>query len=407
MFTKRSLIALTCLLTLIVGAGCSTPTNPPKPQPEAKPAYKGKLTLWAAPGFAGYPAPKPAGTFYADEAKAFAAKHSDITVDVRLFDSPRALEAALLAGGETPDVAFARYLPALAPRLADIEPALGAAAAEYLPNALAAFHKAGIPALLDVPVLALNEQRFNAAGVSLPANGTWTYAEMENSLRRLSTTGTSGLGFYQVPGYHEWWPFVSGLLTPELQVAPGAEAGFARLAQYRKEGLLHPDTGKLKAEETWAQFARGEFAVMPVSPWAIPLLTAEPYRMKLTVAGFPGGETVGYTYGLLLFKQAEPLKLDAALSLARHLASGENQARLAAETGLMPALKAAPNPFQADPALTRAFQLAATQRPLPAGPAFDQAEQAMARELTLAVLGARDPKASLQAIQSAIAPAAK
>ena len=146
---------------------------------------------------------------------------------------------------------------------------------------------------------------------------------------------------------------------------------------------------------------------MPVSPWAIPLLTAEPYRMKLAVAGFPGGETVGYSYGLLLFKQDEQLKLEAALTLARHLASGENQSRLAAETGLMPALKAAANPFSADSALTRAFQLAATQRSLPAGPAWAQTEKDIARELTLAVLGAREPKASLQAIQSAIAPATK
>ncbi|HWI52545.1 MAG TPA: extracellular solute-binding protein [Symbiobacteriaceae bacterium] len=407
---RATVILLLLVSALLAAAGCARPPEPPKP------AYKGKLVLWAAPGLAGSPVAKPTGAFFEEQAKAFTAKHSDITVDVKLFASPDALEDALLTGAESPDLVFSRFLPQAASRLANVEPVLGqTAVAEYLPNAVDAFRTPGqllgLPALLDLQVLALNEQRFTAAGVPLPANGKWTSAELENSLSRLSGNGTFGLGFYQVPGYHEWWPFVSGLLSPEGTVAAGAEEGFARLVRYRKDGLLHPDTAKLKAEETWALFARGEFAVMPVAAWAIPLLQGSDYHMKISVAGFPGDMTVGYTYGYMLFRQDQDLKLQAAVSLARFLGSDENQSRLAAETGLMPALKAAPNPFANDPALTRAFALAATQRALPAGPAWAKAEAAAARDLTLALLGAREPKAAAAAIQTAlqtaIAPAAK
>jgi len=411
---RATVILLLLVSTLLAAAGCARPSEPPKP------AYKGKLILWAAPGLAGSPVAKPTGAFFEEQAKAFTVKHSDITVDVKLFVSPGALEDALLTGAESPDLVFSRFLPQAASRLANVEPLLEQnAIAAYLPNAIEAFRTPGqllgLPALLDLQVLALNEARFTAAGVPLPADGKWTLSELENSLTRLSGNGTFGLGFYQVPGYHEWWPLVSGLLSPEGTVAAGAEEGFARLARYRKDGLLHPDTAKLKAEETWALFARGDFAVMPVATWAIPLLQGSDYKLKISVAGFPGDVTVGYTYGYMVYRQDQDqnpaLKLQAAVSLARFLGSEENQSRLAAETGLMPALKTAPNPFANDPALTRAFALAATQRALPAGPAWAKAEAAAARDLTLALLGAREPKAAAAAIQNAlqtaIAPASK
>jgi len=402
------------LAILLAGAGCARPQDPPEPEP--KPSYKGTLNLWAAPGLAGSLVPQPDDAFFAEQARAFEAKHSDIKVNVRLFDSPRALEDALITGAETPDVAFARFLPQAAPRLANVEPILGeAAVGEYLPGALDAFRSPGqllgVPALLELQVLALNEPLFRSAGVALPENGKWTREEMENNLRKLFGTGTYGLGFYQLSGYHEWWPFADGLLTPEGGIAPGAEAGFARLAQYRKEGVLHPDTAKLTAEQTWELFARGGFAVMPVSTWALPLLQGPDYNMTLSVAAFPGDVTVGYTYGFMLFRQPEELRLQAAAALARFLGSAENQVRLAALTGLMPALKGAPNPFAGDPALTRAFGFAATQRSLPAGPAWEKAELAAGREITLALVGGREPKAAAEAIrnlfQSAIAPATK
>lgn len=412
---RGSRTVIIMLLLLVLGAaGCARPPEAEKKEEPPKPAFKGALTLWAAPGLTGTPiTAKPDGVFFDEQSKAFSAKHPDITVDVRHFATPQELEEALRTSTDLPDVAFGRYVPELAPRLASLSPLLSDSTAEYHPNALAAFRsgdkQTGLPALLDLQVLALNEQRFAAAGVPLPTDGRWTRSDMENSLRSLSKNGTFGLGFYQVPGYHEWWPFVDGLLMPDGTLAGGAEEGFARLQQYRKDGILHPDTAKLTAEETWARFARGEFAVMPVSAWAIPLLRGSDYQMKLSVAGFPGDITVGYTYGYMLNQQADELKLQAAFALARFLGSAENQSRLARETGAMPALKTAANPFPNDPALSRAFQLAGTQRALPAGPAWEQAELTAARTLTFALLGAREPKAALEEIrptmQKAIAPA--
>ncbi|HYF75805.1 MAG TPA: extracellular solute-binding protein [Symbiobacteriaceae bacterium] len=413
--TRRSALCVSLLLVLMFSLiGCAQPPKPEEKPDPPKPAYKGALTLWAAPGLAGTPVTaKPDNAFFDEQAKAFSAKHTDITIDVRHFATPQELEEALRTSTDLPDVAFGRYVPELAPRLASLSPLLGDSMAEYHPNALAAFRsgdkQTGLPALLDLQVLALNEARFAAAGVDLPAEGRWTRSEMEDSLTRLSKNGTFGLGFYQLPGYHEWWPLVDGLLMPDGSLAAGAEAGFVGLQRYRKDGILHPDTAKLKAEETWALFARGEFAVMPVSVWAIPLLRGSDYQMKISVAGFPGDISVGYTYGYMLNQQADELKLQAAFALARFLGSAENQTRLAAETGAMPALKTAANPFPNDLALARAFLLAGTARALPASPAWDAAELAASRTLTFALLGAREPQAALQEIQQtlqkAIAPA--
>jgi ABC-type glycerol-3-phosphate transport system substrate-binding protein len=397
--TRRAVLAALILAACLgAAAGCAKPAQAPPPPP----TYKGTLTLWAAPGLAGTPMTKPDGAWFQEQAKAFTAANPDVTVDVRLFDTAEALEAA--AG--TPDVSFGRPQPAKAAQLADISPVLGdKAAADYQTGALDAFRAqgklTGLPALQEVPVLALNEQAFAAAGVELPANGKWTDAEFDNTLQRLSGNGRFGLGFYQLPGYHEWWPLVGGLLNPDGTLASGAEAGFERLARYRQSGLLHPDTAKLKAEETWALFARGEFAVMPVPGWAVPTLR-DAYQLKLSVAGFPGDATVGYTYGFMIGQQTEPLKFQAAVALARFLGSAGNLTVLARQTGLVPALKTAENPFPGDPAMSRLYALAATQRTLPVTD-----EVPLHRELTLALLGARDPKAAVAALQSAIAPASK
>lgn len=362
-------------------AGCTKP----KPEAPPKPTYKGNLVLWTAPGLAGAPIiTKPEANWFQEQAKAFETANPGITVTVKLFESPTALETALTANSEpAPDLAFGRLVPE---------------AGNY-------------PMLKEVQALALNEAAFSAAGVLLPANGKWSQTEWENNLKSLSANGRFGLGFYAVPGYHEWWPLLSGLVMPDGSTAPGAEAGFATLARYRKEGWLHPDTGKIKAEATWSLFAKGEIAIMPVSGWAVPLLRQAPYNVTFTIAGFPGDVTIGYTYGFTLSHQEDPLKREAAAALATALTAPANQVRLARETGLMPVSDKAGNPFEGDAQLTRIFQLAATQRSLPAGPGWDKAEAAFFRPLLLAMLGEQAPGAALTAMQqqihSAMTPASK
>lgn len=375
--------ALSLLLTLTLSlaiAGCTKP----KPEEPPKPTYKGNLVLWAAPGLAGSPVTKPEAGWFQEQAKAFETANPGITVTVRMFDSPAALEKAVAEGTEpAPDLAFGRMVPEVS----------------------------GYPMLREVQALALNEAAFTAAGVPLPENGKWTQLEWENKLRSLSANSRFGLGFYAVPGYHEWWPLASGLVTPEGAIAPGAEAGLATLARYRKEGWLHPDTGKIKAEETWGLFAQGKIAVMPVSSWAIPLLRQAPYNVTLSIAGFPGDLTVGYAYGFRLFRQEDQVRLGAATGLAVSMAAPDQQTRLSRETGLVPVSKMAGNPFEGDAQLTRIYQLAATQRSLPAGPGWDKAEAAFFRPLLLAMLGEKEPKDALaimqQQIHSAMTPASK
>jgi maltose-binding protein MalE len=376
-------LSLLLSLALLALAGC-TESKPPEPP---KPTYKGELVLWAAPGLAGSPVQKPEAPWFEEQANAFETKHEGITVTVRLFDTPAALEKAVAEGQEwQPDLAFGRlHLAEAAPRM-----------------------ESQVEMLLDAPVLALNPYSFGDAGVPLPANDRWTHAEFENSLEKLSSDSRFGLGFYQLPGYHEWWPLLSGLVGSDLVVQQGAETGLANLVRYRKEGWLHPDTGKVKAEEIWSLFAKREIAVMPVSTWAVPLLREAPYNVNLAVAGFPSDFTTGYRYGFMLAKQQDPLKREAAAALANFMALPEQQVRLARETGLLPAAKGAPNPFEGDAHMTRIYQLAAAQRPLPAGPAWDQAQQAFFRPLLIATFGDTEAKAALadiqQHIQQATAP---
>lgn len=396
-------------------AGCTRPSDPPKP------SFKGELTLWAADGLAGLPLAKPAGNWFEERANAFAAAHTDIKVTVRLFPSPLALEEAIVSGKEgRPDLAFGRFVPEAVVHMADINAALDKnGLLDYHPAALTAFQKDGgrhgLPVLQEVQVLALNEAAFGAAGVKLPEGGKWTADEFENSLSRLSNPTRFGLGFYQLPGYHEWWPLAAGLAvtegaTPEALEA--AAAGMARLARWRTEGLIHPDSGKVGAEAIWKQFAASQpsIAVLPVSSWAVPTLRKEPYNAKFAVAGFPG-MTTGYTYGFSFFKQADALKLTAAVDLAQFVAAPDQQVRLARETGLVPARISSGNPFKDDIHMTRVYELTGTQRPLPAGPAWDRAELLFHREILLATLGDREPKAALAEMQklmkSATAPASK
>lgn len=248
-----SLLALTVALSAAIG--CSKPQEPPKP------SFQGTLTLWTANGLAGQPAAKPDQAFFDERARLFEQQNSGVTVVVRTFPTPQALEQAVMAApaaGETqPDLIFGRFLRESPRVFAQVGPLLTQQESQdYLPNALEAFHRGeqhdlGLPVLLEVHGLALNEQSFLEAGVSLPQGGRWNLDEFENSLRNLSKDSRFGLGFYHLPGYHEWWPLADGLLTTHSGImAPGSLAGMQRLTRYRQEGLLHPDTAKLKADET-------------------------------------------------------------------------------------------------------------------------------------------------------------
>lgn len=397
--TKRRLSALIVILTLMLSlAACSKPEEAPDPR------YKGTLTLWAAPGLAGHPAGRPAGDWFRERADAYEALHDGIKVEVNLFTSPQELEQGALARSFGPDLLFGRFLPELAPRLADV-----GALTDYHPNGVAAFRHGdrllGVPVLLEVHGLALNEQLFASKSVALPVNGEWTIDQFEESLRKVSGTEQFGLGFYHLPRYHEWWGLAAGILNADGTLATGAEEGLTRLRRWQADGLLHPDTAKVGAEEIWTQFATGRIAAMPIATWAIPLLRAEPYTTQFSVAGLPGGLSVGYTYGFSLFAQEDAAKLAAAADLAAFMAAPDQQVRLARETGLMPASAAAPNPFADDPHMTQAFRLTASQRPLPAGPAWDAAQPAVSEWLLKALIGAEQPGAALKQIESAMTPA--
>ncbi len=382
--------------------GCTKPATTAIKAPQ----FRGTLTVMVSAGLAGYPGPaQPDVVWFQDQSRAYEAGHPGVKVELRVMPSPAELEsAARTAGvGDTPDLLFGRSLADLGPRLADLTTVLDQTALqEYLPGALEGFRdgaaQRGLPMLLDTQVLALNEAAFKAAGVTLPNEGRWSQAEFADRLKKLSGAGHFGLSFYNLPGYHEWWPLLGAPIGSGPTVDNVSVEGLQRLAQFGADGWLHPDTGKLTAEATWSLFAANPpaFAVLPVGTWAIPLLRNPPFGVNVTIAGFPGETTLGYSYGVSVFAKQDADRVKAAANLAQFLTGPSNQIQLARLTGLMPAGARTNNPWDGDPAMTRAFQVRTGHRTLRTGPGWEDAAPAVARDLLYGLLGVRTPVESLQ-----------
>lgn len=390
----RRALALPLLLLLLLLAACSKES-----EPEVPPTFQGTLTLWAGRDLAGHPGKLEEG-WLEERARTFESAHEGVTVQVRTFATGEEMERALLGAERKPDLYLGRPLTALGDQLAalTLQPEL---LSDHHEGALSAFRRGeaifGLPVLLDLQVLAINERAFAARSVPLPGE-RWGEAEMADRLAKVSDESIFSLGFSHAPGYHQWWPLINGLFTADGAIAPGAEAGLSQLSQWRKQGILYPDIANLSTAELYKLFAAESagVAVMPIPAWAIPLLRSEPYNAAFTVAGFPGDANAGDAYGFVALEANEALKLSAMADLITFVAAPDQQVRLARRTGLMPARKSAPNPFDGDPQMTRAFQLAGSFRPLPAGPAWEAAQPAIAHELLLALYGSKQPAAALQ-----------
>lgn len=400
---KRALwLSVNILLALALAlAGCSRSGQPETPR------FQGTLTVLYAPGLAGQPFRGPDATWLQDAARAYEEAHPGIRVQLVAKSSATEVEELLRSGGVQADLIFGRYLPEAASRLAEVGALVPKdSLAANLPGAVSAFQGRGLPMLVDAQVLALNVKTFQSAGVALPKEGRWTLAEFEDHLKGLSTSNHSALGFFCLPGYHEWWPFAGGVVQADLTVAPDLQAGLARLQEYRSRGWLHPDTAKVGPEAMWGLFASGSGpAVLPVSTWALPLLKAPPYQVDLAVAGFPDGLTTGYVYGMMISAQTDSARARAAADLALALASPANQARLARETGLLPASTKAPNPFAGDSLMAPVPGLVTKVLPLPTAAAWGQAEPQLARGLVLALVGGETPAAATANIKAILTKA--
>lgn len=393
-----ALVSITILLLVL--AGCS------KPAETQAPRFKGSITIWASQGLPGYP-----GRFdlnwLEEQISAFESAHEGITVEIRTFATGEELEEALLTGsGPKPDLYLGRPLPSLGEGLARL-PLKPELADDHHAGAMTAFRRGesafGLPLLLDLQVLALNEQLFAERGVALPREG-WSQTDFAASVGKLSVEGQFALGFSYAPGYHQWWPLIDGLIAADGSIASGAESGLVRLASWRKAGYLYPEIATLSTKASYQLFADkpSRIAMMPIPAWAIPLLRNDPYKATFSVAPFPDGVNVGNLYGVAALATEDGAKLEAMADLTDFLTRPDQQVRLARQTGLMPARKSAPNPFEGDEQMSRAFQMTASFRPLPAGPAWDAARESVAEELLLALYGGRQPAEALRAAKDSI-----
>ncbi|MFZ5816841.1 MAG: extracellular solute-binding protein [Bacillota bacterium] len=388
----RAWLALPLLILLL--AGCTKSKEPEKPP------FEGRITLWTSLELAGHPARLEEG-WLEERSRAFSDQRKGITVEIRHFPTGEELERALLESSERPDLALGRALPLPADRLAAL-PLKPELVSDHPEAALIPYRRgqalAGLPLLLDLQVLALNEPLFAARGIPLPGE-SWGDPEVADILSKITGNEVFAIGFSVAPGYHQWWP-LTGSLFDWHGVAPGGQAGLDRLAGWRR-AYLHPDLATLTAEESYRLFAEGKIAMLPVSTWAIPLLREEPFRASFRVAPFPGRQNLGYAYGIVALEGAQSEEKRAAMAdLVSFLAAADQQVRLARKTGLMPARTSAPNPFEGDGAMSRAFQLRGDFKPLPAGPAWDAAQPAIAHELLLALYGGKRPQEVLAAVKT-------
>lgn len=412
-------LALTLALLMTLTA-CASSRREEEPAPGPPPRFQGSLVLAAAPDLPGSMPLLSVGTeWLVQQVGTFEANHPGLRVELKLYNSAVELEQSLLAGGGSPpDLLFGRFLPELTGKYADLRSILGPESlTRFQSGALRTFQRGsslhGIPLLLEVPVLALNRNTFASVGVPLPSDGRWTRAEFEQVLKQFAAQGRPAVGFCQLQGFYDWLPLAGPLFSADGSPSPEAEGSLRRLQLYRDQGWVNPDSAKLTPEETWQLFADTDagFAILPVSPWAIPLLREPPFSASLAIASFPDGVTTGRSYGLTFFSQDDPLKLKALADLALFLAQPAPLRTLARRTGLIPADLSAGNPFQDDPVLKDLISHVRGFQPLPSGLVWDRAEGNLARVLHLAAVGGISPAEAAGALsrhlKEAAAPAVR
>lgn len=402
----RYLAALLTAAALVTSlAGCSRPES-----------FQGTLVLWEPPR---WPVAGDTSRWTRDRAAAFERAHRGIKVEVQSY--PQAdLEAALdeaWKAGQGPDLALAPFRPDWAAdgRLQALDAMLPADVQEDLiPATLDAARLNGtlygLPAGAEPSLLVLNLDVFAARGVTPPADGRWTLEEFEKTLRALAGKAGDrqvyGLGYYVLPGFHEFWPLwtageplldpVTGSLQPNRE--PIRQA-IARLGAWtRKPGLLWPGSARRGPEDLWQAFAGPEssVAMAPWGPWSLPLLRQGKFQSRVAVAHFPAVEgraaTTGVVHTYLLRAQPDALKAQAALDLALFLTDPAAQKEQARNTGILPVRASAGNPFLEDAALTQALALVPEMVPLPADKARVRAMDRLQQQVQYALLGALSPE---------------
>ena len=374
-----------------------------------EPARRVAIRVWDYPRWPAGPDSVDRFHWMRAQIAAFERAHPHVRVDLTRLSwayGADKVRVAVLAGAGPDLVAGAPMTPFIARGL--VEPVDAYLTdddrADYLPAALDAFswngQTWGWPWYLTGTVLLVNEARFAAAGVSVPAAGRWTVREFEAALAALSEPDADppryGLGF-SVRGALGIWPWlypagaapVDGARARLDQLS--ARRGVAQLRRYIARGWAPPGSGGLPVGPVWEAFAvRQTTAVAPFGVWAVPALQQRadfPFR----IVHYPheperAAPTFVAVSGWMVLRHDDAARRDAAMAFARHLTSAARQDDLRAY-GVFPTRQAVGDMYAGDPHMQQVAAVLAEGRPIPVHARWPQFEDALATAVQRTLTG--------------------
>ena len=221
----------------------------------------------------------------------------------------------------------------------------------------------GVPLYAAAPVMLLNLESFEAAGVEPPENGTWTYDGFVTALQQLTIDHDSdgkpeqyGLGSFVMNGYYNLWgilvsdgweifdPVTGGYRINTPEAVSGLEKLVSLSREYRVAG---EDMAVCSPAQAWNGFAaKKQVAVYPEGPWAVlelKNLQNQGRGFEFAAAGYPAGDrgvpvTVGDVAAYGLFKQPDPERKRMCIEFIRHISRSIDH-REVRERGLLTVLR--------------------------------------------------------------------
>ncbi|GBG08220.1 ABC transporter substrate-binding protein [Paenibacillus agaridevorans] len=410
-------------------AGKSSSTNEPG---ATEKAWTGEIVVWDGPRWSD---DKENKYHWIENKKAeFEKLHPGVTI--KIVQTPWAeMEDKLnvsIAGGAWPDLVYN-----VSNRMASIkniesgivEPIdefyTADELADFYPNALKEYEYEGkhygVPVSTRVHSLLLNLEIFKQKGVEPPVDGKWTYDEFLEKMKQLTGGGVHGFSTYIMPSYYEAWPFLmmdggrplSDDLTQYTFDSPEAISGLQKFLDLKfVHEVALPDMGMSNVGDTYQAFAAQDKRLMAVQPWnswAIASSQKEPYAMDLMVAEYPTGDSgksisMGDVLGWVMLKQKDEGKKQMAMEFVKFLTTTEEIFITAKNYGVFPSRISSgeQRPFEANPQMERAQQIAENAMMVPRHTNWQKIDEAIQKELQLAVNGTKTAEQALKDARSQV-----
>lgn len=273
----------------------------------------------------------------------------------------------------------------------------------------------GIPTSISVHAMLLNLDIFEEKGVEPPKDGKWTYDEFVEKMKALTGDGVDGFSTYILPSYYEAWPFLlmdggyplNEDMTEYTFDSKEAISGLQKLVDLKYKHKVAPESmGGQDVGGTWKAWAASDqrtVAVEPWATWAIAAAQGEKFKTNFMVAEYPTGETgepvtIGGVGGYVMFNSKDEAKKRMTAEFMKYITSTDEQVVTAKNYGTFPARKSAADqePFADNPQMARAQELAKHAVPVPRHENWARIDEAIQKELQLALNGEKKPAEALK-----------